>query len=288
MKIRCAVIGNGRWAKIIIKNLELHPLTSVIYREDQAPGLNHYDISLSQFKSDIIFIATNPRRQIDILEKVIKQSGVVVIEKPIVIDKVQLSRLKKVITENQNRILADLTLCFHEKTKLLIENFTQKDLTSVRVWDGNDGPVRTDISPCLDWLPHSISLIQLYPEKLTFLRKRLLYGQDKANYAIELFDRHNKVHLKVITGNHFLKKKRKIAIEFEDGKNWSIDFTEVNNFQTSPVVNMIEAAVQKLTKNEMYSYTNLICDDMFIRINAAYTVMLSKKFKERNFPLKLM
>ena len=158
LKPELLIVGTGPWAsKIEIdikKNLsEIHP-RAVAAREVLTLRQPELDALISK---TIIWIATIPRLQLDLLEKLVNCENKIIIEKPISTTKEEINRFGKLLKDAKFQIYvsepwtnAEIWLAakkiFHEAVKSIeIERF---------------GEIQRDyIFPPQDWLPHDIYLL---------------------------------------------------------------------------------------------------------------------------------
>ena len=147
----------------------------------------------------------------------------IILEKPISDSYENIEELKKIVEKYNLIALPNLTNYFSESffelKKITDEKY--KNINEIIIYEGSFGPFRKNIHPIWDWGFHSISLLFLLfePEELTNINMKIiksnnLYG--KGMVSKFSFQINKKIKVKIITGNLFKKKLRKMKIKFKD------------------------------------------------------------------------
>ena len=228
------MIGCGEWAQTVIKEIEKSKyfhLQSIVCNSKKIPPSKNLTI-LSNiediFKSglnDCIYVASSPNINLKVIEINKKYKIPIILEKPISNSYANSQKIKNICIENQLLILPNLTNyfsdCFKYLEKFVNNNFNK--IEKIIIYDGKFGPFRKNIHPIWDWGFHSISiLINLFgfenfsKIEMKELRNSSLNGRgivSKFNIFIK-----SKIKIKVVTGNLFKKKIRKIKF-FMQNKN---------------------------------------------------------------------
>ena len=138
------------------------------------------------------------------------------------------------------------------------ESFESSHVRKVFIQDGNFGPFRKNVSPILDWAPHSFGIIfNMFKSKLIrfhYSKKLIEKDNDIEIMVVKflfIFSSGQKAFVKI--GNGFKERKNKISISLNNNKN--IIF-ENNIF--NPNQKLINKNVPKPMENLLQEFYNSI------------------------------
>lgn len=229
--IKIALIGCGSWSYTIIKEIEKHKnfkLISIVCRKNNFLYENikiyqNIEQMLAENSLDCIYVAADPNVNLQVTHLSKKYKIPLILEKPLANSYLESLEIGMIAEKNNMIIYPNLTNYFSESfvrfRKLTEENFDS--IRQIIIYEGNIGPFRKKIHPIWDWGFHSISFLFLL-----FGNKEFLYPTNK---EIKLnnklgkgivakfnFNINKNIFVKVITGNLFKKKIRKIKIILEN------------------------------------------------------------------------
>ena len=215
------MIGNGKWGSnykntlLKSKSIKVSDLTPIIKSGYQTNKLNNLFYNLKT-KYDGLIVATPSNKQYKILIEILKLNIPVIVEKPLCINKFELKNIMKYKNKNQIIYVNHYHL-FSTSFKKFKKSFKQSQVKNIFIQDGNYGPFRKNLSPILDWAPHSIGVI------LNLFKSKIV----KFHYSKKLIDKKNDIEILIIkflfifsngqkafikVGNGFKKRKNKISI----------------------------------------------------------------------------
>ena len=215
------MIGNGKWGSnykntlLKSKSIKVSDLTPIIKSGYKTNKLNNLFYNLKT-KYDGLIVATPSNKQYKILIEILKLNIPVIVEKPLCINKFELKNIMKYKNKNQIIYVNHYHL-FSTSFKKFKKSFKQSQVKNILIQDGNYGPFRKNLSPILDWAPHSIGVI------LNLFKSKIV----KFHYSKKLIDKKNDIEILIIkflfifsngqkafikVGNGFKKRKNKISI----------------------------------------------------------------------------
>ena len=217
------VIGSGPWPQKIksILNANNHQvkINSIGARDFLSFDTN----SIESYVSDqIVWIATIPTIQLEILRKIKLQSNRVIIEKPFATDSKELKSFIEITKDSKNTLFLSEPWK-HSKTWELIKNkiTKQKSLQSIVIYRG--GPkTRSYISPVWDWIQHDLGLVgELLKEHQNAIQVGFKWLNDRKT-----------LKLKIISGNRF-DIEINVGYFSERVEFWEINGTKKINFNSN-------------------------------------------------------
>ncbi len=274
--INIGLIGCGKWSEVLseeirrnkffnlnsitCKNIKNKKIDNSIYKFDNIRGCLRSNISQS------LFAAAIPEVNLELVELSQKYKYPLILEKPISNTLINAKKIKKISKNKQIIILPNLTNNFTESFEK-IKNFVstnRSDISEIIIYEGSNGPYRKKINPIWDWGFHSISLIidlfgydNLSKINNFEIKKDNNIGGIVTKYNI-LID--NKIKAKIINGNLFKKKIRKLKIK----------------------LNNKDILISDMIKNVVYFNNNII----FQNHTSPITSLLNKFYltiKEKNY-----
>jgi len=202
-------------------------------------------------------ICTSPNKNLDILTKILKFNKPIIIEKPICLPKELDNLIFLLGTKNRNNIIVNHFYFFHETLKNEISKIKKIRNSELKFIDGSNGPIR-NYSPLIDWAPHSLGLICYFQKNIDDLEILLVKKIKKINnynynIYLKIFDSYNNNIFKIMTGNNFKKKYRKIRIK---SINKSILLNPNDKTQSTPLENILKLFVSKIDNSSENYFVN--------------------------------
>ncbi len=232
--IKIALVGCGNWASKIIKEIDSNRnyiLNSIVCRKKKIfkNNIQIFENIEKLVESDIydyIYVAALPKINLEII-KLIKEKRIpLIIEKPVANSCKDLQEIKKILEDYNLIIYPNLSNyfseTFEELKQIVDKNFTK--IKEITIYEGSFGPFRNDIHPIWDWGFHSVSLLYLlFSEKnFSVVNKKEVKSNNKYGRGMVtkfFFKINSNINVKIITGNLFKKKLRKLKIVLDD-KNY--------------------------------------------------------------------
>ena len=229
--INIAVVGCGNWASKIINEINKNNkfnLTSIVCRKkkENIPKtiiFDSIDKMINSKINDSIYVAAEPKLNLEIVKLIKNYKIPIILEKPISDSYENIKELKNIIEKYNLIALPNLTNYFSESFMELkkITHEKYKKINEIIIYEGNFGPFRKNIHPIWDWGFHSISLLFLLfeVEKVTNIDMKIIKSNNfygKGIVSKFSFKINKKIKVKIITGNLFKKKLRKMKIKFND------------------------------------------------------------------------
>ena len=225
--INISLVGCGNWAlKIIdeINDSKNYNLISIVCRKNKTfkNKLNIFQNIEKLIESNItdcIYVAALPKINLEVIRLIENKNIPLIIEKPVSDSFKNIQEIKKILEKNKLIIYPNLTNyfseTFNEYKKLVENNF--KEIKKIIIYEGNFGPFRKEIHPIWDWGFHSISLLYLlfWEKDFSVITKKEIKSRNKLQKRIVtkfMFQIDSKIKVKIVTGNIFKKKLRKMKI----------------------------------------------------------------------------
>ncbi len=229
--INIAIVGCGDWAlKIIneINNNNKFNLTSIVCRKKKKniANVKIFDSvgkMIDSKNNHSIYVAAQPKLNLEIVKLIKNNKYPVILEKPVSDSLENNKELKRIIVENNLIVLPNLTNYFSESFLELkkITDEKYKKIKEIIIYEGNYGPFRKNIHPVWDWGFHSISILYLLfkEDKFEDIKMEIIKSNNSNGKGIVskfYFSINKRIKVKVITGNLFKRKLRKMKINFSD------------------------------------------------------------------------
>ena len=241
------IIGSGPWPQKIKSILNTYndqvKIDSIGARDFlsiDAPTIGIY------VKNQVIWIATIPTTQIEVLNRIKLQSNRVIIEKPFATDLKELKSFINLANESKN-ILYLSEPWKHSKIWESIKNKINKQnsLLSIVIYRG--GPkTRTYINPVWDWIQHDLGL----------LGELLKEHQDEIEIGFNWLNDGKTLNLKIICGGRFNVEinvgyfSERVEFWEINGKE-KINFNSIQNKNDHPICTMYEYVSGKNFTNNL-------------------------------------
>ena len=217
------IIGSGPWPQkiksILNTNIDQIKVTSIGARDFL--GLDVDNIGVNT-KEKIVWIATTPTIQFEILNRIKSLSNRVIIEKPFATNSMELQSFIQILNITKNNLYLSEPWK-HSKTWESIKNkiSEQKSLQSIVIYRG--GPnMRSYISPVWDWIQHDLGLVG----------ELLKEHQNAIQIGFKWLNDRKTLKLKIISGNRFYIEIN-VGYFSERVEFWEINGTEKINFNSN-------------------------------------------------------
>jgi len=226
LKPELLIISRGPWANKIESDIkenlsEIHPKT-IAAREVLSLRQSELDALISK---SIIWIATIPRLQLDLLEKLVHCENKIIVEKPIATTKEEINRFRELLKEARFQIFvsepwtnAEIWVAgkkiFREAVKSIeIERFGENQ--------------RDYIFPPQDWLPHDIYLLyDIFGEDFTEFRD-LKSSWSEGNKKLGLnFNINEGISVSMRAGYSPMPRSAFWNVSMLDGSTYEINFVQ--------------------------------------------------------------
>jgi hypothetical protein len=156
-------IGDGEWsskASRIILHQDPSILTEIISaRQFLISSECSSDYIRTLHSNEIVWIATNPCLQAQVLKKLENIRTKVVLEKPIARNYGELIEIKNLISNCASDIYLSQPWTYSDIWKRFLSLLVQKNSVNKVVIFRGDNKFRSDMTPGLDWIPHDLYLV---------------------------------------------------------------------------------------------------------------------------------
>ena len=223
---RLLVIGSGPWSQKIKSALNTNR-NQIEFTSIGARDFLHLDstnIGVNT-KEQIIWIATTPTIQFEVLNKIIFLQNRVIIEKPFATNSKELESFIQISNITQNTLYLSEPWKYSKiwmfiKTKIGEQN----SLQDIVIYRG--GPkIRSYINPVWDWIQHDLGLVG------ELLKER----QDTVQIGFEWLNEGKTLRLKIISDSKF-NIEINVGYFPERVEFWKINDTEIVNFNDNQFV----------------------------------------------------
>lgn len=280
--INIGLIGCGNWAQVVIKEIIKHQnfnLKSIVCRKNQFLIENikihkNIDDIINDHSNDCIFVAADPKTNLEVVHLAKKNKVPLILEKPLSNTFIKSQEIENIVIKNNLIVYPNLTNYF-SGTFQRLKKVIDKNINNIKkiiIVEGNMGPFRKNINPIWDWGYHSISLLYLlfenkefYDVKSTEIKLNNKLGKGivtKFNFVID-----KKIDVKVLTGNLFKKKIRKIKIILKNNDIIENDlilhkifFNKLNIFSNyeTPIFSLLNNFNKSIKKNDFQTSRKII------------------------------
>ncbi len=201
-----AVLGLGYWGTIVTKTLVSLKLFNKIYIYDVDYRKVH--IIKKKFKNKVkyikfneilnnkninnIFLATPPKNNFYLLNKLIDAKKNILIEKPGLISLNHYTKIKKKIRKNKTKLMFGYIYIYNNYIKFIKKIIDLKKLGEIRYINfqrQNFGPIRNKISSIFDLATHDLSILHYLFNKKIILKKIIKHDiLNKKNFDISILN----------------------------------------------------------------------------------------------------
>ena len=217
------VIGSGPWPQKIKSILNANNHQVKINSIGARDFLSIDTKNIESYVSDqIVWIATIPTIQFEILRKMQFQSNRVIIEKPFATDSKELRSFIDLAKKSKNTLFLSEPWKYSKIWESIKNKITnQNSLLSIVIYRG--GPnIRTYINPVWDWIQHDLGLVG---ELLNEYQGEIEIGFKWSNDG-------NTLNLKIISGSRF-NIEMNVGYFSERVEYWEINGKEKVNFNNN-------------------------------------------------------
>ena len=291
--IKIGVIGCGKWSNTVIKEINKSnrfELKAIVCRS-QNKIVENKKIDIFKNVNDLIesnkcnclYVAANPSVNFEIINLIKEKPIPIILEKPFSNNYNQAKEMREMVLKNNILLMINLpniySECFNEIKKIINSNL--ENVKEVKIVEGDFGPFRDNINPIWDWGYHSFStLIDIFGYesssdiKIKEIKKNRL-GKDlvsKFNFKIN-----SKIKVKVVNGNLFKHKIRKMKIYFNNYDVYEYDMINHIIFKNKNVTYCSKSSPLESLLNIFYNNINKKLNTEASRIK---TACLTSKFLE--------
>ena len=291
--IKIGVIGCGKWSKTVIKEINKSnrfKLKAIVCRSQNKivenkniDIFNNVNDLIESNKCNCLYVAADPSVNFEIVNFIKEKPIPIILEKPFSNNYNQAKEMQEMVLKNNILLMINLpniySECFNEIKKIINSNL--ENLKEVKIVEGDFGPFRDNINPIWDWGYHSFStLIDIFGYesisdiKINEMKKNRL-GKDlvsKFNFKIN-----SKIKVKVVNGNLFKHKIRKMKIYFNNYDVYEFDMINHIIFKNKNVIYSNKSSPLEALLNIFYININKKLNTEVSRIK---TACLTSKFLE--------
>ena len=231
MKYNIALIGFGKWAKIVSKeidkneNFNLRGIVSLSANENDT-NVNIYE-NIEQLlineSIDCLYVAKNPDTNLYILNKIKTKKIPIIFEKPIGNNSKNCLEIINIIRANKIKALTNLPNLyadtFKNTSKFIIEN--KNKISNIIIYEGGNNLKNKKIHPILDWGIHPMTYFFSFfnSNEIRKIKYKEIYISQNYHSIASKFNiiLKNNLEIKIMTGNGFKKKIRKLKIFLDNG-----------------------------------------------------------------------
>ena len=241
------IIGSGPWPQkiksILIANKNQVKINSIGARDFLSIDTNNIK---SYVNDQIVWIATIPTIQLEILSRIKLQLNRVIIEKPFVTDSKELKSFINLTKNSKNTLFLSEPWKYSKIWESIKNKITnQNSLQSIVIYRG--GPnIRTYINPVWDWIQHDLGLVG----------ELLKEYQDEIEIGFKWLNDGKTLNLKIFSDSRF-NIEINVGYFPERVEFWEINGKEKVNFNSNqnsddhPIYTMYEYVSEKNFTNNL-------------------------------------
>jgi hypothetical protein len=216
------LIGNGNWSRkiynlLITKNYQVKIISA---RKFLSGGLSELS---NNYSNEMLWIATRPETQFEIIKQASEYKGKIILEKPIIFQ--DIYPYKTIIDiytnlKNLDNIYLSKPWVFSEIWDEFKIMCNEKKIKSIQIW--RSGQITHDfIHPSLDWLSHDIFLLlDFFDGDLRFSEKSPIAKEEMLTFEAYI----DGINIELTGGKNNLGKIAKWKLIMEDDSEVMIDF----------------------------------------------------------------
>ena len=278
--INCALIGYGRWGKILYKNIYENKnlkLKVIFYNKSIDKKNIKSDVVLSKRYNNynyqsiqLVFIAANAELNYKLCKFYLRKKINVFVEKPISISEKNLKELISIAKQNKCILHVDYIHLFNKNfinfSKIVKREIKKNLQANIKIKMGSNFFKKKKIDSFWDWGAHVFSILSklLNIKKIKVISfKKNFTNSYKVNYKIILSYEETKVYL--IFGNNFRSKKIKVTYKdknnyYEYGDSYYLKskknkLNSLKSFNDSPLQKSINQVSKNIINNKIYQCT---------------------------------
>ena len=292
-----AIVGLGYWGTIvtntivklnIFKKIYIHDSDiakkSIIkkkFRNKVTPTTIKEIISNNNIKN--VFLATPPKKNFELLKKLIKAKKNILIEKPGLINKSHYKIIKKMLRINKNKLSFGYIYIYNNYIryiKKIIDSKRLGEIKYINLQRLNFGPIRNKVSAAYDLATHDVSILYYLLKKKIKLNKAVNHDiLNKKNYDISFLNLSaGKIKIDINVSWLNPEKIRKIIII---GSKKMLLYDEMNEKKPIQIYNnyVTFPKIDKFTKN-YFNHSRYIFKGSSIGIKLTNKRPLNEEIKE--------
>ena len=292
-----AIVGLGYWGTIvtntivklnIFKKIYIHDSDiakkSIIkkkFRRKVTPTTIKEIISNTNIKN--VFLATPPKKNLELLKKLIKAKKNILIEKPGLINKSHYKIIKKMLRINKNKLSFGYIYIYNNYIRFIKKIIDSKRLGEIKYINFqrlNFGPIRNKVSAAFDLATHDVSILYYLLKKKIKLNKAVNHDiLNKKNYDISFLNLSaGKIKIDINVSWLNPEKIRKIIII---GSKKMLLYDEMNEKKPIQIYNnyVTFPKIDKFTKN-YFNHSRYIFKGSSIGIKLTNKRPLNEEIKE--------
>ncbi len=233
-----SIIGCGKWSNTIINEIQNHDkfdLRAIVCKSklNNLSNIKTYtklDDLFRQEDNTCIFVAAIPHINLEVVKLAETKKIPLILEKPISNSYADSLKIRDITMKNKIIVIPNISNYFSE-TFIILKEFILNNINeikSISVIEGSDGPIREKIHPIWDWGFHAFTMLNLFFENENFDNlqfKEVIKNKSENRFVTKFYFKYNKkFKVKILTGNYFKKKIRKIKIELNGQESLIGDF----------------------------------------------------------------
>lgn len=285
-KYSVGLVGNGSWAKVIANEINNHKnfyLKAIFSKSKFIPIQNCSLIKCNNFekiikleKFDCFYVAVNPSTNYQIFKILKKNKIPCIFEKPLIDNIKNCNNLEEYICNSNHSILTNLPNIYSNVFEPLKKNLNlnKNNIKKIYIFEGAKGGLNKNIHPLLDWGIHSLTLIfKLFiNQKINSIN--LIKIKSEINSMIYKINiNYDKFNIKILTGNGFKKKIRKLKIFLDNDDIINCDFNNHILYYNNELIfkskkTPISLLLDKLEENLKHGSINNDIENIKISIKA--------------------
>ena len=292
-----AIVGLGYWGTIVTNTIVKLNIFKKIYIHDS--DIEKKNIIKKKFRRKVtpttikeiisnnniknVFLATPPKKNFELLKKLIKAKKNILIEKPGLINKSHYKIIKKMLRINKNKLSFGYIYIYNNYIRYIKKIIDSKRLGEIKYINFqrlNFGPIRNKVSAAFDLATHDISILYYLLKKKIKLNKAVNHDiLNKKNYDISFLNLSaGKIKIDINVSWLNPEKIRKIIII---GSKKMLLYDEMNEKKPIQIYNnyVTFPKIDKFTKN-YFNHSRYIFKGSSIGIKLSNKRPLSEEIKE--------
>ena len=292
-----AIVGLGYWGTIVTNTIVKLNIFKKIYIHDS--DIEKKNIIKKKFRRKVtpttikeiisntniknVFLATPPKKNFELLKKLIKAKKNILIEKPGLINKSHYKIIKKMLKINKNKLSFGYIYIYNNYIRFIKKIIDSKKLGEIKYINFqrlNFGPIRNKVSAAFDLATHDVSILYYLLKKKIKLNKAVNHDiLNKKNYDISFLNLSaGKIKIDINVSWLNPEKIRKIIII---GSKKMLLYDEMNEKKPIQIYNnyVTFPKIDKFTKN-YFNHSRYIFKGSSIGIKLTNKRPLNEEIKE--------
>ena len=292
-----AIVGLGYWGTIVTNTIVKLNIFKKIYIHDS--DIEKKSIIKKKFRRKVtpitikeiisntniknVFLATPPKKNFELLKKLIKAKKNILIEKPGLINKSHYKIIKKMLRINKNKLSFGYIYIYNNYIRFIKKIIDSKRLGEIKYINFqrlNFGPIRNKVSAAFDLATHDVSILYYLLKKKIKLNKAVNHDiLNKKNYDISFLNLSaGKIKIDINVSWLNPEKIRKIIII---GSKKMLLYDEMNEKKPIQIYNnyVTFPKIDKFTKN-YFNHSRYIFKGSSIGIKLTNKRPLNEEIKE--------